>query len=130
METTLIVIKPDGVKKGLDEKKVVEGTNLIVVASKRMKPSLELAEAHYNEHKDKAHFKRITEALASGEVIAMLVFGMDAIKVMRKKIGAVDKPGTLRGDYSNPEVRHENGVHGSDSVENAEYEIKLWFPDY
>lgn len=126
-QRTLILIKPDGVCKGLNETNVITDCNLVVIKSKRLIPSLELARKHYDEHKNKPFYKDITYGLASGEVIAMIVEGEEAVRTTRTIIGTENDSTTLRGKYSNPYIKHENAIHGSDSVESAEREISLWF---
>lgn len=129
MQRTLVLIKPDGVKKGLTEADVVAGSNLKVIKSHRLTPSWDLACKHYVEHEEKAYFHRITLGLSSGDVIAVIVEGEDAVTTMRAIVGNRSDSTTLRGKYSNPDVMHENAVHASDSIESAEREIPLWFTD-
>lgn len=127
MQRTLVVIKPDGFRKGLKVSEIISGTDLVIVDSKELIPTLELAQEHYSEHQGKHFFERITTALTVGPVIAMIIEGEDAIKRIRAIIGNRNDPDTIRGKYSNPEIQHENAIHGSDSVESAKREISLWF---
>ena len=88
-----------------------------------------LAQSHYEEHKDQSWFRDITEALSSGEVMAVVIESENAVRKMRNLIGNRTNPDTIRGKYSNPDIKHENAIHGSDSVKSADREISLWFPD-
>jgi nucleoside-diphosphate kinase len=127
MQRTLVIIKPDGVIKGLTEKDIITNTDLNIIDTKRLTPSIEIARKHYAEHEGKDFFERITKALSSGEIIVILIEGKDAIKRVRSLIGSRSEPMSLRGKYSNPNIQHENAVHGSDSIESANREISIWF---
>jgi nucleoside-diphosphate kinase len=127
MEQTLVIIKPDGVKKGLTIDEILQDTDLHVIAQRQHTASLFEAQQHYLEHKDEHFYPRICAALSSGPIIIMVVEGVDAVKQARKRIGSRSRPDTIRGKYSNPGVNHENAIHGSDSVESAKREIALWF---
>lgn len=127
MEQTLIIIKPDGVRKGLTESEVIGKTSFNIVKSKRVRATIEQARLHYAEHDGRPFFDRITNALTTDDIIVMIVEGQDAIKLMRYQIGRREDPDSIRGKYSNPNVPHENGIHASDSAEAAAYEISVWF---
>jgi nucleoside-diphosphate kinase len=128
MEQTLVIIKPDGVKKGLTELDVIKGTNFTVVQRKDViSPDIETTRRHYLEHEGKPFYERITKALTSGPIIVAVISGENVISEVRKIMGRREEPNTLRGRYSNPDVMHENGIHGSDSIESAKYEISVWF---
>lgn len=131
VERTYIMIKPDGVERRLVAEilRRFETRGLRLVGLKLLKPSEELAKAHYAVHKDRPFFAALVEFLSSGPVVATVWEGTDAIKIGRNMIGAL-KPleavsGTIRGDFTT-EVQ-TNLVHGSDAPETAEYEIALWF---
>lgn len=127
VQETLVLIKPDGVRKGLTSIELLQDTDFAVFLSKTITPTLEQAKAHYAEHEGKEYFDRITKALTIGEIFVMKVTGPNAVKRMREIIGSRNDPNTIRGKYSTPDVPHENAVHASDSVESAQREIKLWF---
>lgn len=127
MERTLVIIKPDGLKKGLKESHIIEDSDLQIIQTKCLTPTIEQAQKHYIEHEGKEFFQRITKHLSCGNVTIIIIEGKDAIKRVRAIIGSRNDPTTLRGKYSNPDVSHENGIHGSDSIESAKREIALWF---
>ncbi|HZY65773.1 MAG TPA: nucleoside-diphosphate kinase [Rubrobacteraceae bacterium] len=131
MEETLVLVKGDGVQRRLVGEIIrrIEAKNLDIRAMQLMDVSRELAEEHYAEHHDKPFFEELVEFITTTPVVAMRVSGEGAIKVMRKLMGATNpaeaEPGTIRGDLalSLP----DNLVHGSDSPESAERELKLFF---
>lgn len=127
MQRTLVLIKPDGVRKGLKGSEIIANSDLTIIDSKELTPSIELARCHYNEHVGKSFFDRITTALTVGPVSAIIIEGPNAIQRVRDIIGSRDDISTIRGKYSNPEIQHENAIHGSDSVNAATSEIALWF---
>jgi nucleoside-diphosphate kinase len=133
MERTLILIKPDGVKRRLIGEVIgrIERRGFDIIAMKMLVPSVELAEAHYEPHKGKDFFEPLIAFLTSGMVVALVVEGINSIELMRNMIGALNpanaQPGTIRGDFTISQ--RENIIHGSDKGETAEKEIKLWFPD-
>lgn len=134
MEKTFIMIKPDAVRRKLVGEIIsrIERRGLDITAIKRLTPSRELAERHYAVHKDKYFFSDLVDFVISGPVVAMVVEGENAVKVMRHTIGATDPdealPGTIRGDFAL--TRRQNVIHGADSPESAEYEIGVWFEEY
>eukprot|EP00658_Telonema_sp_P-2_P038358 TRINITY_DN27543_c0_g1_i1.p1 TRINITY_DN27543_c0_g1~~TRINITY_DN27543_c0_g1_i1.p1 ORF type:complete len:143 (-),score=39.40 TRINITY_DN27543_c0_g1_i1:333-761(-) len=103
-----------------------------LVAVKLVKPSRELLSLHYAEHRDKHFFPDLLEFMSSGPVLAMVFEGNRVIETGRRLIGSTagfaSPAGTIRGDHA-VGIWLANVVHGSDSVEAAEREIKLWFPD-
>ncbi|MGH3088019.1 MAG: nucleoside-diphosphate kinase [Rubrobacteraceae bacterium] len=131
MEQTLILVKPDGVRRRLAGEVIsrIERKNLDILDMKTMTVSRDLAEEHYGEHKDKPFFTGLVEFITSGPIIAMRVEGEGAIKIMRTLMGDTDpaeaSPGTIRGDLALS--IDENIVHGSDSPESAERELNLFF---
>ena len=132
MESTFIMIKPDGVRRKLAGEIIsrIEKRNLTISAMRMLTPSRELAEEHYAAHRGKDFFEPTVEFIISGPVIAMVVEGDNAIRIMRNMMGALDPTqaasGTIRGDHTIS--TRENLIHGSDSPEAAEREIALWFP--
>lgn len=131
MEQTLILVKGDGVRRRLVGEIIrrIEAKSLDIRALQLLDVSRELAEQHYAEHIDKPFFEELVEFITATPVVAMRVEGESAIKVMRNLVGATNPaeaaPGTIRGDLalSLP----DNLVHGSDSPESAERELKLFF---
>eukprot|EP00891_Asterochloris_glomerata_P004089 jgi/Astpho2/4089/Aster-01235 len=124
-ERSFIMIKPDGVNRGLvmDILKRLEQKGYKLVGIKVLVPSRELASKHYAEHEGKPFFEKLVAFLSSGAVVATIV------KTGRQMIGATNPlasaPGTIRGDYGISVGR--NIIHGSDAVESAQKEIALWF---
>ncbi|NLK43385.1 MAG: nucleoside-diphosphate kinase [Tissierellia bacterium] len=131
MEKTFIMIKPDGVRRGLMGEIIgrIERKGFRITKAILMKPNKELAEDHYIEHKEKPFFNELIEYIQAGEVMAMEVVGENVIEIMRLMIGHRDpkvaSPGTIRGDFAHSLT--ENIIHGSDSPESAERELSLWF---
>jgi nucleoside-diphosphate kinase len=132
-ERTLILVKPDAVRRNLigDVISRIERKGLRVIAMDLRTIGRELAEAHYAEHAEKPFFGSVVDFITSGPVVALVAEGERAIEAFRALAGATDPvkalPGTIRGDYA-LEVE-ENMVHGSDSPESAEREIKIFFPE-
>ncbi|ADB57564.1 nucleoside-diphosphate kinase [Archaeoglobus profundus] len=134
MERTFVMIKPDGVQRCLIGEIIsrLEKKGLKIVAMKMMKIERDLAERHYAEHKGKPFFESLVSYVTSGPVVAMVVEGKNAIKIVRTLVGATNPaeaaPGTIRGDFGMEVGR--NVIHASDSPESAEREIALFFkPD-
>ncbi len=131
MEQTLVLVKGDGVRRRLVGEIIrrIENKGLDIRDMRLMDVSRELAEEHYAEHREKPFFGELVEFITATPVVAMRVEGEGAIKVMRRLMGATNPadadPGTIRGDLalSLP----DNLVHGSDSPESAERELKLFF---
>ena len=132
-ERTLILIKPDGVRRGLigDVLSRVERKGLRVVAMDLRTMDTETAETHYAEHVSKPFFGSLVEFITSGPLVALVAEGPRAVEAFRALAGTTDPvkaaAGTIRGDYA-LEVQ-DNIVHGSDSPDSAEREIKIFFPD-
>ena len=133
MERTFVMVKPDGVQRGLIGKIIsrLERKGLKIVAMKMMKIEESLAEEHYVEHKEKPFFKDLIGYITSGPVVAMVIEGKEAIKVVRTLVGKTNPrealPGTIRGDYGMDVGR--NVIHASDSLESAKREINLFFKE-
>ncbi|MCX2731666.1 nucleoside-diphosphate kinase [Saccharopolyspora sp. NFXS83] len=133
-ERTLVLVKPDGVERGLVGEVIgrIERKGLKLVALELRQVGEELAKQHYAEHDGKPFFGSLLEFITSGKVLAAVVEGPRAISAFRQLAGGTDPvdkaaPGSIRGDFG-LEVQF-NLVHGSDSPESAEREIKLWFPE-
>ncbi|GFZ50023.1 Nucleoside diphosphate kinase [Saitozyma sp. JCM 24511] len=130
-EQTYIMIKPDGVQRGLVGEIIArfEKRGFKLAALKMETPSKELLEKHYGDLADKPFFPKLVKYMLSGPVICMVWEGLDAVKTGRVMLGATNplasNPGTIRGDYALQVGM--NVCHGSDSVENAKKEIELWF---
>lgn len=131
MERTLILVKPDGVQRGLIGEIVgrFERRGLKLVGMKFMQVSQELAEKHYAVHQGRPFYNGLIEYITSAPVVAMVWEGNNAIAAARSTIGATNpvaaNPGTIRGDLGMEVGR--NLVHGSDSPENGEREASLFF---
>jgi len=131
MERTYIMTKPDAYKRGLIGQIItrIENKNFKITSMKMMMLNKEILEEHYAHLKDKPFFPEIVKYMTSGPVVGMVVEGEKVVETMRKMMGPTDSleaaPGTIRGDFSNS--KSENIIHGSDSVENAEIEIKRFF---
>jgi nucleoside-diphosphate kinase len=132
-EQTLILVKPDGVARGLVGEVIgrIERKGYRLADLRLMTLARETAEDHYGEHRDKPFFGDLVEFITSGPLVAMRVVGEDAIAGMRTLMGATNPldaaPGSIRGDFAT-EIG-ENIVHGSDSPESAERELGLFFTD-
>jgi nucleoside-diphosphate kinase len=133
IERTLVLVKPDGVRRQLVGEILgrIERKGLTIAALELKTVTDEVARAHYAEHEDKPFFPSLLEFITSGPVVAAVIEGPRAIETMRKLMGATfgwkAEPGTIRGDYSNSTAF--NLVHGSDSPEAAAAEIALYFKD-
>ena len=134
MERTLVLVKPDGVQRGLIGEVIsrLEHRGLRLVAAKFLIASRELAEEHYQEHKGKDFYDKLIRYITSGPVAAMVWEGPHAIQAVRQTMGSTRPlkaaPGTIRHDYAQDVGR--NLTHASDSKEKGETEISLWFrPD-
>ncbi len=131
MERTYIMIKPDGVRRGLTGEIIhrIERKGFQIVAMKKMVIARETAETHYGEHKGKPFFEGLVAFITSGPVVAMVVQGPGVIAEMRRLMGATRPweaaPGTIRADFAT--TVDENVIHGSDSPESAEREIGIFF---
>jgi len=119
MERTFVLVKPDGVRRGLVGEVICrfERRGLTLSALKMVKPSRPLAEAHYSVHRDRPFFESVVQFITSGPVVAMILEGENAVAAVRQIMGATRPleaaPGTLRGDFCLSV--QENLVHGSDS---------------
>lgn len=133
MERTFMMIKPDGVQRGLIGEIVsrFEKKGLVLVAAKFMLVSEQLAEIHYGEHKGKDFYLPLIDFITSGPVFAMVWQGDNVVALTRSLIGKTNAleaaPGTIRSDFA-VHTRF-NLIHGSDCAENAEIEIRNFFAD-
>ncbi|MGF7236270.1 MAG: nucleoside-diphosphate kinase [Frankia sp.] len=131
-ERTLVLVKPDGVSRGLVGEVVgrLERKGLTLVALQLRTLEREVAEAHYAEHTEKPFFGELVDFITSGPLVAIVAEGPRAAEAVRGLMGTTDPvksaPGSLRGDFA-LEIG-QNLVHGSDSPESAKREIDLFFP--
>ena len=131
MERSLVLIKPDALQRGLTGDIIarLERQGLKMVALKMLHLDKALAQRHYAAHKDKPFFSNLVDYISSAPIIAIIFEGEKVVEVTRNAMGATDpakaEAGTIRGDFGLDIER--NTVHGSDSVETAEEEIKLFF---
>jgi nucleoside-diphosphate kinase len=131
-ERTLVLVKPDGVRRGLVGEVVgrLEAKGLTLVAMELRTLDRETAENHYGEHRERPFFGELVEFITGGPLVALVVEGPRAVEATRTLMGVTDPvksaPGSIRGDYA-LEIG-ENLVHGSDSPESATREIGLFFP--
>jgi nucleoside-diphosphate kinase len=133
MSRTLILVKPDAFERRLTGEVIArfESKGLTIAAVKYMTVERDLAERHYDEHRDKPFFGELVEFITGGPLVAMVLEGFEAVTAARQLIGATNPleaaPGSIRGDFG-LEVQ-TNLVHGSDSDESAAREVALFFPE-
>jgi nucleoside-diphosphate kinase len=131
VESTLLIVKPDGVRRGLvgEVLRRVEAKGLAIAEMRMMTIERALAEEHYAEHSDKPFFGELVDFITSGPVVVARLEGERTIEVLRTMMGPTDPAtapsGTIRGDYGL--IITENLVHGSDSAASAERELSLFF---
>ncbi|MBD7994361.1 nucleoside-diphosphate kinase [Arthrobacter sp. Sa2CUA1] len=134
-ERTLVLIKPDGVKRNLTGAILarIEAKGYTLAELKKMDATRELLEAHYEEHVGKPFYEPLVEFMLSGPIVAAVFEGQRVIEGFRSLAGATEPttaaPGTIRGDFGRDwgTKVQQNLVHGSDSAESAEREIGIWF---
>jgi len=130
-ERTFVMIKPDGVQRGLISEIIhrFERKGYKLVALRFCKPALSVFEEHYKEHLGKPFYKPLLDFITSGPVVPMVWEGKDVVAQSRKLIGETDplkaSVGTIRGDLAIN--KSKNVIHGSDSLESAKREISIWF---
>ena len=133
LERTLVLVKPDGVRRGLSGEIVArfEARGFKLRGARLTKISRAVAQKHYAEHKERPFFGELVDFITSGPVLAVALEGESAIAAVRTMMGATNPvtaaPGTIRGDFAL--LMGENIVHGSDSKESAKRELALFFPD-
>jgi nucleoside-diphosphate kinase len=133
-ERTLVLVKPDGVSRGLVGEVIarIERKGLKLAALELRTADRAVAEEHYAEHAGKGFYNDLVEFITGGPLVAIVVEGTRAISAFRQLAGGTDPvekatPGTIRGDFGLED--QFNLVHGSDSPESADREIKIWFPN-
>ena len=133
MEQTLILVKPDAFARGLTGEILArfERKGLKIVALKLLTTPRDLAETHYDEHRERPFFGELVDFITSAPLVAMVLEGDQAVTAARQLIGATNpleaNTGSIRGDYAI--AVGQNMVHGSDSTESAAREIGIWFPE-
>jgi nucleoside-diphosphate kinase len=132
VEQTLILVKPDGVARGLVGEVLsrIERKGYRIEALEMRTLERTVAEEHYAEHVDRPFFGELVDFITSGPLVALAVSGPDAVAGLRSIIGATNPieatPGSIRGDFAT--IIGENLVHGSDSTESAQRELGIFFP--
>jgi len=132
-QCTLVLIKPDGLQRGLIGEIIrrFENRGLMLIAMDLRHVSKEFAETHYKIHQGKTFYNGLVRYITAAPLVAMVWEGTDAIQAVRQTVGATNpleaQPGTIRHDLSL--LTSRNLIHASDSVETAEAEIKLWFKE-
>ncbi len=137
IEQTLVLVKPDGVRRGLVGEIIrrIEAKGYIVKNLKMLNANLALLEAHYGEHKGKPFYEPLLEFMQSGPIVALIAEGNRVIEGFRSLAGVTDPtlaaPGTIRGDLARDQGTKvvQNLVHGSDSADSAKREISIFFPE-
>ena len=133
IESTLLIVKPDGVRRGLVGEVLgrVEAKGLVIESMSLVTIDRTIAERHYAEHVDKPFFGELVDFITGGPVVVAKVTGESAIEAWRTLMGPTDPiqaaPGSIRGDYAT--LIGENIVHGSDSPASAARELGLFFPE-
>jgi len=133
IERTLVLVKPSGVARGLVGEVIsrMERKGLTIKVARTLRVAPETAARHYAEHKEKPFYGELVEHITSAPIFAMVVEGPSAVKIVRRMMGATNPleadPGTVRGDYGLDVLR--NVVHSSDSLDSAEREIGVFFPE-
>ena len=136
-QRTLILVKPDGVRRNLVGEVIsrIERKGYTIAALRMLTADKSMLEAHYAEHKGKPFYESLMEFMLSGPIVAIIAEGERVIEGFRSLAGATDPtvaaPGSIRGDLARDQGTRvvQNIVHGSDSVESAEREIKIFFPN-
>jgi nucleoside-diphosphate kinase len=137
MERTLVLIKPDGVRRSLVGEVIsrIESKGYSIVGVRMMNADRSILESHYAEHQGKPFYEPLLEFMSSGPIVALIAEGNRVIEGFRSLAGATDPtvaaPGTIRGDLARDQGTKvvQNIVHGSDSVESATREIAIFFPE-
>ncbi len=136
-ERTLVLVKPDAVERGLvgEVLRRIEAKGYTIVGLKLVSPTREILAPHYAEHEGKGFYEELLAFMSSGPVVAACIEGGRVVEGFRSLAGKTDPtvatPGTIRGDFGRDwgNGPQENIVHGSDSVESAQRELAIWFPE-
>jgi nucleoside-diphosphate kinase len=137
IERTLVLVKPDGVRRALVGEIIsrIESKGYKIAELRMLNADRSILEAHYAEHQGKPFYEPLLEFMQSGPIVALIAEGNRVIEGFRSLAGATDPtvaaPGTIRGDLARDQGTKvvQNLVHGSDSIESAEREIKIFFPN-
>lgn len=144
LETSLVIIKPDGVQRGLTGAILqrFEQCGLRIIGLRMIDAPKNVVEEHYAEHRDKPFFPHLVDFLCSSTVVIVAIEGAEAVANIRKMVGATEPksalPGTIRGDYCHTTYLRANNsesqvlpniIHASDSTESAQRELSLWFKE-
>ncbi|MFX1250218.1 MAG: nucleoside-diphosphate kinase [Promethearchaeota archaeon] len=143
LSRTLILIKPDGVQRGLIGEIIsrFERVGLKIIGMKLVQIDAEFSKKHYREHLNKNFYPALERFITESPVVAMVLEGIDAIQIARKIVGETEpksaQPGTIRGDFTHHSYAYTNKkgiaiknlVHASGNESDAEFEIALWFSD-
>lgn len=133
MERTFIMIKPDGVSRGLIGEIIgrIEKKGFKIIEAGLRSADLETVKLHYDEHKEKPFFQELIDFIMEDKVMPMVIEGDDVVSILRLMVGNKDpkvaQPGTIRGDFAHSTTK--NIIHASDSIESANREINIWFPE-
>jgi len=141
MEKTLVLIKPDGVERGLIGEIIsrFEKVGFKVVGMKMFQVNKDFSKQHYSAHVGKGFYQSVEDFITSGPVVAMVLEGLHVVETVRKMVGATEPksaaPGTIRADYAHHSYEYadkkgiaiKNLIHASGTSEEAEQEVKLWF---
>ena len=131
MEKTFVMIKPDGVSRGLVGEIIgrFEKKGFKIIKAKLINADLETAKSHYDEHKEKSFFDELINFILEDKVMVMVIEGDDVISIIRLMVGDKDpkiaQPGTIRGDFAHSTTK--NIIHASDSMASSTREINIWF---
>lgn len=141
IERSLVIIKPDGVQRGLvgEITKRFENTGLKIVGMKMVWADRKFAEEHYKAHKAKPFFKDVVDFITEGPIVTFVIEGVHAVENVRKLVGSTSPneaaPGTIRGDFAHISMKYasekgsggKNLIHASATKKEADEEIRLWF---
>jgi len=141
IQQTLVLIKPDGVYRGIMGNVITrfENAGLKIVGARMRWIDKDFSKKHYSEHLEKSFYEGLETYITAGPVLAMVLEGVDAIEVVRKMVGSTEpksaSPGTIRGDYAHISMKYANEknknvcniIHASANVNDATKEIMLWF---
>ena len=142
-ETSLVLIKPDGVQRGLSGRIIqrFEDAGLKIVGIKMVWVDSDFSKEHYKAHVDKAFYPGLEAMITEGPVIAMAIEGLHAVSLVRKMVGGTEpkgaNPGTIRGDFAHVSYEYadkagiaiKNLIHASGNIEEAKSEVAMWFTD-
>ena len=143
IESTLVLLKPDCVQRGLMGEIITrfENVGIKIVGMKLVWVDKDFSKKHYKDHVEKKFYSGLEAMITEGPVVAMVLEGLHAIEAVRKMIGGTEpktaQPGTIRGDYAHHSYEYtdkkgiaiKNLIHASGNKKDAEYEIKLWFKE-